>query len=376
MAVHQLKDGRWYIDYRVKGTEKLKREYFGRGLEAEARARERFAEIGVNEYYRHRTPKRKEIATFKELAREYLIAKTGTIKDSSLSALIYKLTGIIFPEIGDLPVARLTHYRMDQYKNKRLDTPVTVIKSIGGQKKRIPVPGRFVKATTVHREIADIQAIINWAVRRKIILRNPLDGYEKPERDDEITIPPTEDEIMALMQHVSPHLDRALTISYYTGLRPGRSELLGITWDQVDFKARTIFIISAKKKGPRTRTLPLHPDFYEALKKWEEEDKAEKKTAREIITYRGNPVKRISKAFTAAKKRAGITRRLRPYDFRHNFATDVLEDGADLKATSEFVGHSRTDTTTKTYQHTNFESLKKVIEKRKPMPRKPAENHE
>jgi len=51
----------------------------------------------------------------------------------------------------------------------------------------------------------------------------------------------------------------------------------------------------------------------------------------------------------AAKKRAGINRRLRIYDFRHSFATTVLGQEADLKSTSEILGHSRPETTMKHY---------------------------
>ena len=52
---------------------------------------------------------------------------------------------------------------------------------------------------------------------------------------------------------------------------------------------------------------------------------------------------------------AGITRRLRPYDFRHKFATYLLQNNADLKSTSEMLGHTRTDTTTRIYQHTSVD---------------------
>lgn len=165
MAVHQLKDGRWYVEYRIKGTNRKKREYFSRGIEGETAARERFAKLGVNEYNRQRTPRRPTTPSFETIALSYLQAKTGNMSQSSFDALYYKLKGIIFPEIGELPVARLTNYRMDQYKNKRLATPVTVKKWVNGVKKRVAVKDkdgkpRTIKATTVHREITDIQAIL------------------------------------------------------------------------------------------------------------------------------------------------------------------------------------------------------------------------
>jgi len=82
-----------------------------------------------------------------------------------------------------------------------------------------------------------------------------------------------------------------------------------------------------------------------------------------FITYRDRPVKRIKKAFNAAKKRAGINRRLRIYDFRHSFATTVLGEEGDLKSASEIMGHSRTETTMQIYQHTNTKLHRKTINK-------------
>ena len=63
------------------------------------------------------------------------------------------------------------------------------------------------------------------------------------------------------------------------------------------------------------------------------------------------------------QKKAGITRRLRPYDFRHAFATWVLGEGVDLKSTSEILGHSSAKITTKIYQHTNMAMRREVINK-------------
>jgi hypothetical protein len=58
----------------------------------------------------------------------------------------------------------------------------------------------------------------------------------------------------------------------------------------------------------------------------------------------------------------GITRRLPLYSFRHVFATTVLQNSADLKATSEILGHSRPDTTIRVYQHTHPDMHRAVVD--------------
>ncbi|MFC1880802.1 tyrosine-type recombinase/integrase, partial [Thermodesulfobacteriota bacterium] len=94
---------------------------------------------------------------------------------------------------------------------------------------------------------------------------------------------------------------------------------------------------------------------------------ADKNPAGHIINYRGRAVKSVRTSYATAKRKAGITRRLRLYDFRHAFATALLSGGADLKSTSELIGHSRTDTTTRIYQHTNFAMHRAAVGILKPL---------
>jgi len=258
------------------------------------------------------------------------------------------MDSIILPEIGGLDIRRLTPHRMDQYTNKRLRAGV--------------------KRVTVNGEITYIQAVLNWAVGRQYIRLNPLAGYVKPKRDDDVIQPATSEEAQAIMQHAPPHLLRALALSYYTGLRPGLKELLRLVWSDIDWKLKLILVRSAMKGGPRARMIPLHDDFIPALARWREEDRANGKLKHDyIIHWHGKPISSIKKAFRSAKTNAGITRRLPPYAFRHSFVTSILAAGGNLKATSEIAGHSRPDTTTRIYQHVDFDQYKRAIEKLPPL---------
>lgn len=82
-----------------------------------------------------------------------------------------------------------------------------------------------------------------------------------------------------------------------------------------------------------------------------------------VVHYLFRPVKSLKRSWATAKRRAGITRELRPYDLRHAFATLALEAGADLKAVSELIGHSRPDTTMRVYQHVNRRQHREAVAK-------------
>jgi len=364
MAVTQLEDGRWVVRYR-KGTipedPGRTREYFGRGPVGREAAEQRNKELGFG---RRKPQKRKNVPTFGEIAADYQEAKFAHNTSSTKSGRYYKLKSVILPEFGHLPVDRLTRRRLDQYVNKRLATQLTVWtgpETNRVKKKLYDANGnpRMVKATTVHRELSDIMAVMAWAERNRKIAFNPVAGYRKLKRDDASIRPPSQAETQALLKHAPDHLVRAITIAWYTGIRPGAVELLQLKWSDVDWDRGCLFVIGARKGGPAKRVVPLGKDIVATLKKWYKAD--EKDETRNLITYNGKPIKSIRKAWKSTKKAAGITRRLRPYDLRHAFVTYLLEGGADLKSVSAMAGHSRTDTTTRIYQHINMDLMRASI---------------
>ena len=88
-----------------------------------------------------------------------------------------------------------------------------------------------------------------------------------------------------------------------------------------------------------------------------------------LITWRCKPVKCIRGSFNSAKRKAKIdpNRKLPPYAFHHAFVTAALNAGGDLKGVSEMAGHSRTETTTRIYQHANVNLHRGIIDSLPPI---------
>ena len=57
-----------------------------------------------------------------------------------------------------------------------------------------------------------------------------------------------------------------------------------------------------------------------------------------VIHYKDKPVASIKKAWAGALERAGIKRRIRPYDLRHAFATEAITAGVDIKTVAQIMG--------------------------------------
>jgi site-specific recombinase XerD len=109
-----------------------------------------------------------------------------------------------------------------------------------------------------------------------------------------------------------------------------------LTWEQVDLINGSITVISADKGGLKKRIIPIiDPELQKMLSVWLKEDrKTGKRASDPVVTYKGLHVASLKTAWSAAKKRAKITRRIRMYDLRHLFATKMLDNGADLKHVS------------------------------------------
>jgi integrase len=253
--------------------------------------------------------------SFASIAEEYIKVKAVSMSAVSVDNLLYKMNGVILPRIGQMAAIRVTPDQLDQYVADR-----------AGQ----------VKRTTIHRELSDIRAVLRWAVRRGLLPSNPMDGYEMPKRDDATVLPLSHGEIQAIINHSPEHLRRAMLLSFFCGLRPGAVELLSIRYNQINWSAGTITIISAKKGGIDRREVPIHPDL--PLRQWYDADGAD--PGRHVITWQGKPVVTIKRSWSTAKRAAGVGgRKIPPYALRKSFVTTLLHQGVDPETIAKIAGH-------------------------------------
>jgi integrase len=303
---------------------------------AENKARKRDDDLGLKRT-RPRTDE-KSGPSFADLAADYLVMRD--FNANSRKQLKIRLVANILPYFGDISAIRITYNNVDQYIARRRKT---------------------VSSSTVRREITDIKAILTWAVKRRppLIPMNPIRDYIPPHADDAIINPPSHAEIKAILEHANERLRRAILLAWYTGLRPGAVELFSLRWDAIMWDKGIIRITSAAKGGPRLRNVPIHPIFISELQKWQLKDN---NPMGHIIHFRGAGISTLESAWHIAKKKAGITRRLRMYDLRHFFVTTAIEAGADYKTLSEIVGSSP-ETLRKYYQHVSSSARISIIEK-------------
>ena len=127
-------------------------------------------------------------------------------------------------------------------------------------------------------------------------------------------------------------------------------ELLKLKWDDVDLNRAVIRVQSADKNPSMPwREVPIRQELLPLIQAWQEEDRRVGATT--LIHRKGKPLKRIQTAWENAIARSGITRKVRPYDLRHAFATEAIAAGADIGTVASLMGHSSPQMLLKRYQH-------------------------
>jgi integrase/recombinase XerC len=230
--------------------------------------------------------------------------------------------------------------------------------------------------TSVARALAALRSLYRWMAREgKLKLeQNPAALVSTPKLARVLPRVPTIEEMNSAFdgpmpeQASFPERDRVIfELLYGCGIR--NSELVGIRLDDIAWSNEAILV---RGKGKKERYVPFGENARDAiavyLKKRQEIMHAmKKKTATLLLNLRGGPlttrsVGRIVKAIAVAK---GMSPDVHPHTLRHAFGTHMLEEGADLRAIQELLGHERLATTQR-YTQLSVQQVMKVYDKTHP----------
>ncbi len=209
--------------------------------------------------------------------------------------------------------------------------------------------GRPRCAITLNQYGHYLVALFNYAVLRGYLIVSPMRLW-KPMREVRRDVELTLEDTKRIMDKALPHVRWAMEVAFNLGVRPGPCELFNLKWEDVDFDKKRVHVYASKTNTHRY--VPISDAFLARLKSMKELSQTEY-----LIDYKGKPVKSIKKAFSKAVKEAGITYRVKMYDLRHNFATFLMNKGADLAAVSKLMGHSRTSTTANRYYESRSDEI-------------------
>lgn len=214
-----------------------------------------------------------------------------------------------------------------------------------------------VSSGTVRVRYAAIKSIMRWGVEADIVPSCP--DFKIPKAEPERIPPPTPEEAALIIQNAPEHVRRVVILGVSMGIRIGPSEIFALRWEHIDLDKGQVRVWSAKKnpKAP-WRDIPIKASLLPLMKQWKDEDA----DILWVIHFKGEPVASIKNAWWKSLKRAGITRRIRPYDLRHTFATEALAAGADIRTIAELMGHADVTMVLRHYQHVLDRQKKSAVE--------------
>jgi integrase/recombinase XerC len=219
----------------------------------------------------------------------------------------------------------------------------------------------------VARALAAVRSLYRWLAREGVVEQNPAKLVATPKLPKRLPRVPTIEEMNSVIDGEMPEVaafperDRLmLELLYGCGIR--NSELTGINLDDIRLSAEAILI---RGKGKKERYLPFGESVKSALAAYLPERQkvfgpGRKPSNALLLNWRGGrlttrSVGRIIKKIAVAK---GLSPDVHPHTLRHAFGTHMLEEGADLRAIQELLGHERLATT---QRYTQL-SMKQVLQ--------------
>ena len=229
--------------------------------------------------------------------------------------------------------------------------------------------------SSIGRKLSSLRSFYNYLVKEEIISYNYFNDVRNPKKA--VVLPKFINDkdmsnIMEVCNGDNPILERdrlIVELLFSTGIRV--SELINIKLSDINFYNNEIKILG---KGSKERIVIFNDTCREALNKFINDGR--KKLYKELNEYlfvgRNNghiSSKYIRDIINKIKVQAGVNGQISPHVFRHTFATDMLNNGADLVSVKDLLGHESLNTTS-IYTHVTNEQIKKVYEMAHPRAKK------
>jgi len=223
------------------------------------------------------------------------------------------------------------------------------------------------------RIISGIKAFFRYLMLEKVIDSDPSELLESPkigQKLPEVLAVNEINNIIDIIDLSAPEGGRNKAIIetlYGCGLRV--SELINLKISDLHFKEGIILVTG---KGNKQRLVPIGTSAQKQITIYKDQVRnhlSPKKNAEGILflNNRGGKLSR-QMIFILVRKlveKAGIHKTISPHTFRHSFATHLVQNGADLRAVQELLGHVSI-TTTEIYTHLNEKDLRRAILKYHP----------
>jgi integrase/recombinase XerC len=228
------------------------------------------------------------------------------------------------------------------------------------------------ESKSINRKISALKSFFKFQIREGNLLASPMVTIVSPKNKKRLPQFVDEKDVNVLFKHVEfpddweGKTDRlVLQLFYNTGMR--QAELGALKERQVDKSNRVIKVLG---KGNKERVIPLNSELMNSILDYiNEKRKVFEKFDEEHVLVNAKGKKLYPKyVYTRVKQYLSLVTTIdkkSPHVLRHTFATHLLNNGAELNAVKELLGHSSL-AATQVYTHNSIEKLKDVYKKAHP----------
>ncbi|MBK7466788.1 MAG: tyrosine-type recombinase/integrase [Saprospiraceae bacterium] len=224
---------------------------------------------------------------------------------------------------------------------------------------------------SIHRKISSLKSYYNWAIRYKYIDQSPIEKVISPKLKKRLPEVIQKREVQELFDLTIETDDfetlrnsLIMSLFYQCGLR--RAELIGLKLSDIQQKTKTLKVIG---KGNKERVIPFGNELLgiilRYINKRNELDSIEGDFL--ILTKTGEKSypKLIYRVVNQSLQQKTTIKKKSPHSLRHSFATHLADNGAELNAIKNLLGHSSL-AATQVYMHLSIENVKNSYMKAHP----------
>ena len=222
-----------------------------------------------------------------------------------------------------------------------------------------------ISARSVNRKITTLKTYFRFLINEDVISISPMQKIIGPKTPKKLAVFVEEIKMLELFNKVEfgegdvAERDRLiLELFYFTGIR--LSELVNLKKSDVDFSNSTIRVLGKRNKE---RLIPITPYILDKIKTANKSNKSDFL----FVSKKGTQIS-AKQVYRLVKKYLGMVTSLdkkSPHILRHTFATHMLNNGADINAVKELLGHANLSAT-EVYTHNTIEKLKTVYKQAHP----------
>ena len=257
----------------------------------------------------------------------------------------------IITQYGETPLSQLSHIYIRSWLASLKDQGLT--------------------AKSINRKISSLKSFFKFQLKAGIIKQTPMAKIVSPKNEKRLPNFVADKDIKTLFDHVEfpdtwqGKTERLLMLLFYnTGMR--LSEVINLKDTQVNASNHSLKVLG---KGNKERIVPISPEILNEIKSYQKERNEIVVESADLllITEKGKSLSPRS-VYSSVKKYLSLVTTIEkrsPHVLRHTFATHLTNNGADLNAVKELLGHSSL-AATQVYTHNTIEKLKNIYKKAHP----------